>query len=99
MKQEKSPYLVTCTVVLIILALLFMSPLYWIVTGSLKDKSGILIKAGEAVQWFPPAPTGTNYDKLMNTPIVWSLFGLTLRIPAAIKWLFNIVFISVMAMM
>lgn len=99
MKQKKSPYLVTCTVVLIILALLFMFPLYWIVTGSLKDKSDILIKAGEAVQWFPLAPTGTNYDKLMNTSISWSVFGAAIRIPAAIKWLFNSVFISVMAML
>ena len=76
-----------------------MFPLYWIVTGSLKDKSDILIKAGEAVQWFPLAPTGTNYDKLMNTSISWSVFGAAIRIPAAIKWLFNSVFISVMAML
>jgi multiple sugar transport system permease protein len=35
------------------LAVLFIFPLYWIVTGSVKDKSDILIKAGQAVQWFP----------------------------------------------
>jgi len=99
MKQKKSPYLATCTVVLIILAILFIFPLYWIVTGSVKDKTDILIKAGQAVQWFPLSPTGTNYDKLMNTTIAWPLFGAAFRVPAAVKWLFNSVFISVMAML
>ena len=74
-------YKVFAVVILIMLAIFFLFPLYWIVTGSLK--SAIDINAKVPV-WFPMNPTMGNYDKLFAKP--------------AFLWLFNIVFISAMAM-
>ena len=50
---RKKSYVVFSVVLLIVLAILFLFPLYWIVTGSIKDKADILIKAGESVRWIP----------------------------------------------
>ncbi|WP_102050082.1 carbohydrate ABC transporter permease [Pygmaiobacter massiliensis] len=97
--NKKSPYFMVCVVLLIVLAILFMFPLYWIITGSVKEKSDILLKAGEAIQWWPRAATSVNYEKLFNMQVTWELFGSSFRLPAAIKWLYNSVFISVMAML
>ena len=74
-------YKVFAVVSLIMLAIFFLFPLYWIVTGSFK--SAIDINAKVPV-WFPMNPTMGNYDKLFAKP--------------AFLWLFNIVFISAMAM-
>ena len=74
-------YKVFAVVILIMLAIFFLFPLYWIVTGSFK--SAIDINAKVPV-WFPMNPTMGNYDKLFAKP--------------ALLWLFNIVFISAMAM-
>ena len=74
-------YKVFAVVILIMLAIFFLFPLYWIVTGSFK--SAIDINAKVPV-WFPMNPTMGNYDKLFAKP--------------AFLWLFNIVFISAMAM-
>ena len=74
-------YKVFAVVILIMLAIFFLFPLYWIVTGSFK--SAIAINAKVPV-WFPMNPTMGNYDKLFAKP--------------AFLWLFNIVFISAMAM-
>ncbi len=68
-------------IVLIILAVLFTFPLYWILTGSLKSAMDI----NQAVpQWFPTRPTLDNYERLFKHP-AW-------------KWMFNSVFISLVAM-
>lgn len=74
-------YKVFAVVILIMLAIFFLFPLYWIVTGYFK--SAIDINAKVPV-WFPMNPTMGNYDKLFAKP--------------AFLWLFNIVFISAMAM-
>lgn len=74
-------YKVFAVVILIMLAIFFLFPLYWIVTGSFK--SAIDINAKVPV-WFPMNPTMGNYDKLFAK--------------SAFLWLFNIVFISAMAM-
>jgi|UniRef100_UPI003FEEB14B multiple sugar transport system permease protein len=74
-------YKVFAVVILTMLAIFFLFPLYWIVTGSFK--SAIDINAKVPV-WFPMNPTMGNYDKLFAKP--------------AFLWLFNIVFISAMAM-
>ena len=74
-------YKVFAVVILIMLAIFFLFPLYWIVTGSFK--SAIDINAKVPVL-FPMNPTMGNYDKLFAKP--------------AFLWLFNIVFISAMAM-
>ena len=74
-------YKVFSAVVLILLAIFFLFPLYWIVTGSFKNK--IEINANYPI-WFPQEPTVDNYARLFEHP--------------AFHWLFNIIFISAMAM-
>lgn len=83
-KKRRSPYTLISVALLSMLALLFIFPLYWIVTGSIKEKADILLKSGEAVQWFPLSPTIDNYTRLFKNP--------------ALRWLGNSVFISVAAM-
>ena len=62
---KKRPYDYFTIIVMIILAILFAFPLYWIITGSFKDTVAI-----NAVipQWFPQDPTMINYEKLMKKP-------------------------------
>ena len=74
-------YKIFALVVLILLALFFLFPLYWIATGSFKDV--IEINARQPI-WFPQSPTLDNYMRLFEHP--------------AFRWLFNIIFISAMAM-
>ena len=81
LSRTSTAYKVFAVVNLIMLAIFFLFPLYWIVTGSFK--SAIDINAKVPV-WFPMNPTMGNYDKLFAKP--------------AFLWLFNIVFISAMAM-
>ena len=105
--NRKTPYFILSAILLVVLAILFLFPLYWIVTGSVKDRADILIKAGESVRWLPftdLSPTAVNFAKLfdgMSELFSISLFGYTVKgpeIPLALRWLFNSVFISVMAM-
>ena len=64
-------YKVFAVVILIMLAIFFLFPLYWIVTGSFK--SAIDINAKVPV-WFPMNPTMGNYDKLFAKPaFLWLL--------------------------
>ena len=74
-------YKIFAAVILILLALFFLFPLYWIITGSFKD--AVEINARYPI-WFPQNPTLDNYMRLFEKP--------------AFRWLFNIVFISAMAM-
>ena len=105
---RKKSYVVFSVVLLIVLAILFLFPLYWIVTGSIKDKADILIKAGESVRWIPftdVSPTLDNYEKLFASTtnlFRFEAFGYVItgpEIPLALRWLYNSVFISVMAML
>ena len=58
-------------VVLILLAIFFIFPLYWIITGSFKD--AIAINA-QTPQWFPLNPTIDNYVRLFKQPALrWLL--------------------------
>ena len=50
---------------MIILAILFIFPLYWIITGSFKDAGAINAVIPE---WFPKNPTMVNYEKLSAKP-------------------------------
>ena len=75
-------YKVFAVIVLILVALFFLFPLYWIATGSFKP---ILEITSRTPVWFPQNPTLDNYTKLFNNP-AW-------------RWLFNIVFISAVAML
>lgn len=79
--KRMTPYKVLAVVVLALLAVTFIFPIYWIVTGSFKD--AIAINAANP-EWFPKSPTIDNYIRLFKNP--------------ALRWLFNSVAISVLAM-
>lgn len=68
-KKKTTPYRVICIVLLAILAVLMIFPLYWIITGSLKDAAAI-----NAVnpQWWPKSPNLNNYARLFKKPaLLW----------------------------
>ena len=70
--QALTPYKVIGVIVLIILAILFLFPLYWIITGSFKSQQ--VINAA-VPQWFPLEPTIGNYQRLFEKPAmtwVWN---------------------------
>ena len=48
-KKAISPYYVITLILLAAMAVFFLFPLYWIITGSVKEKSDIIIKSGEMV--------------------------------------------------
>ena len=66
MKNEngrKTAYKVFSVIILVILAFLFLFPLYWIVTGAFKPS--VDIYATEP-KWLPSEWVMNNFDKLMN---------------------------------
>ncbi|MBQ3481618.1 MAG: carbohydrate ABC transporter permease [Oscillospiraceae bacterium] len=91
-------YRIFSIVVLILLALLFLFPLYWILTGALKPPAAI---NSPTPQWWPKEFTLRNFQALFSrrsAPLfqLGSLSGPT--VPGAIRWLINTVFMAVMAM-
>ena len=60
-----TPGKVLTNIVLVLLAVFFIFPLYWIVTGSFKDR--IAVNASPPV-WFPTEPTLDNYIRLFDNP-------------------------------
>ena len=60
-----TPGKVLTNVVLVLLAVFFIFPLYWIVTGSFKDR--IAVNASPPV-WLPTEPTLDNYIRLFDNP-------------------------------
>lgn len=58
-------YRVITIILLILLAIFFIFPLYWIITGSFKD--ALTINA-RTPQWFPLNPILDNYVKLFHQP-------------------------------
>ena len=96
-------YRVFSMVLVIILAFLFTFPLYWIITGSFKTPQEI---NNANPTWFPKEFVMRNYQLLMSkrsAPLFnFELFGLTVtgpKIPGAMRWLINTVFMSVMSML
>ena len=91
-------YRTVTLIVLIVLALLFLFPLYWILTGSVKTMAEI---NSATPRWFPQEFTLRNYAELFSrrsAPLL-SLFGVEVgKVPGAIRWLLNTVFMAVMAM-
>lgn len=90
--------------VIVVLAIAFAFPLYWIVTGSFKTAQAI---NSTTPQWWPSEWVLDNYQKLFSkqTAPLWSITipftGLTFAgptVPAAIRWLVNTVFMAVVAM-
>ena len=66
-------YKVFAAVVLVLLAIFFLFPLYWIVTGSFKNV--IEINANYPI-WFPQNPTVENYAELFERPAFKWLFNI-----------------------
>ncbi len=91
-------YRVVCLIIMILLAILFLFPLYWIVTGAFKTPQDIY---AATPAWFPTEWTMDNFARLFtrrSVPLfeLGSLVGPT--VPGAIRWLINTVFMAVAAM-
>ena len=112
--NQSKAYRVVCLIILILLALLFLFPLYWIITGALKPTTEIY---ATEPSWWPQEWTLKNFDKLFNRRSA-PLFELTIplsgwftqngdpivwltgpSVPGAIRWLVNTVFMSVASML
>ena len=92
-------YRTVTLIVMIVLALLFLFPLYWILTGSIKTMAEI---NSTTPHWFPQEFTLRNYAELFSrrsAPLL-SLFGVEVgKVPGAIRWLLNTVWMAVAAML
>lgn len=104
-------YRAACGIILVILAVLFLFPLYWIVTGAFKTSGEIY--AAEPV-WFPTQWTADNFARLFSrrSEPLWQLaipfvrdanhnpiyFSTGPVVPGAVRWLVNTVFLSAAAM-
>ncbi len=106
-------YDIMCWVILVILAILFTFPLYWIITGSFKTAVSINATTPE---WFPSEWVMDNFKKLFSrqkAPLWelaipfsagWSdtgkpvIFSAGPTVPGALRWLVNTVFMAVAAM-
>ena len=69
-KKKISPYMVFSTIVIILLAIAFAFPLYWILTGSLKTQISI---ASPTPEWWPgprcpPQCAGSSTRSLWPLP-------------------------------
>ena len=105
-------YKVCSIVILVILAFLFLFPLYWIITGAFKPSADI---NNPQPVWWPSQWVGNNFDKLFTkrSAPLWEIylpFGSFFNggkkvllsagptVPGAIRWLINTVLMSVLAM-
>lgn len=70
--KHTTAYDVVVMIIMIILAVLFIFPVYWIVTGSFKDAAAINAAIPE---WFPKNPTTDNYVRLFDKPAMQWLFN------------------------
>lgn len=112
--KHPSVYKIISVAVIVILAVLFTFPLYWIITGSFKTNAAI---NSTTPIWWPKEWTLANYQKLFSRqtaplfqiPIPFSSLFTGSRdaklvltgpsVPAAIRWLINTVFMAVMSML
>ncbi len=97
--KKVTPYQVISIIILILLALFFLFPLYWIITGAFKPSTDIY--ATDTV-WWPSEWVLDNFVKLFEkrtAPLftIGSITGPT--VPAAIRWLVNTVFMAAAAML
>ena len=73
-------YKVFVIVILVLLAIFFIFPLYWIITGSFKTAQDI---NAQVPQWFPLEPTLDNYTRLFARPAVrWLLNTVVIAVAA-----------------
>src|SRR5680860_1788563 len=67
-------------VLLCVLAALFLAPVYWMITTSLKSEAATVARP---IQWWPHEPTLENYTEILDSP----------NAPFA-RWTFNSLFTS-----
>ena len=97
--QRVNAYKVVSMIVLVILALLFLFPLYWILTGAFKTGADIY---ATTPAWVPTEWTMANFEKLFTrrSAPLFEIFGIVgPTVPGAIRWLVNTVFMSVTSML
>lgn len=111
--KRANPYKIVSVIVIFILAVLFAFPLYWIVTGAFKTAASInattpdwfpkewvmdnftkLFSKQKAPLWELSVPFGSKFSA-DGKPVIFSTGPV---VPAALRWLVNTVFMSVMAM-
>ncbi len=101
---KSKAYKVIAVLIIVVMAVAFAFPLYWIITGSFKTSQAI---NSTVPQWWPQEWVMDNYNKLFSrqTAPLWELHipftsivfaGPT--VPAALRWLVNTVFMAVVAM-
>ena len=104
-KMKTKYYMIGSFILVLILAVFFTFPLYWIITGAFK--TGAEINATKPV-WWPGEWDMGNFVRLMerrSAPLFEFKIPFTdmavegPRIPGAIRWLINTVFMSVAAML
>ena len=102
--HHTTPYKVISVIILLVMAFLFLFPLYWIVTGSFKTMKEI---NSTTPAWWPSEWVLTNYEKLFSRRSA-PLFSIPIpftdevvtgpTVPAAIRWLINTVWMAVASM-
>ncbi len=102
--HHTTPYKVITVILLVVLALLFLFPLYWIVTGAFKTMKEI---NSTTPAWWPSEWVLTNFEKLFSRRSA-NLFDIPIPftdkvlsgpvVPAAIRWLINTVWMAVASM-
>ena len=102
-KMKSKVYRAFCAVVVVLLAIFFLFPLYWIITGSFKTQADI--RATTPV-WVPLNWVLDNYVNLFvkrSAPLFELPIGNVIitgpTVPAAIRWLVNTVFMAVASML
>ena len=94
----KKIYNIVSIIVLIALAICFVFPLYWIVTGAFKTPVSI---NSPVPDWIPKELVMDNIKKLFSrqtAPIFELGFIKGPQAPAAVRWMLNTVFMAIMAM-
>ena len=97
--ESSKVYNVICFTLVILLGIMFFFPLYWIITGAFK--TGRDINSTTPV-WFPSQWIMGNFERLMDkrSAPLFTIFGIDgPKVPAAIRWLLNTVFMSVGSML
>lgn len=99
LESSKSYYDYFSFFLIVVLGFLFIFPLYWIIAGAFK--TGQEINSATPV-WIPSEWVWSNFQRLMSkrTAPLFDFFGIEgPKIPAAIRWLGNTVFMAVGSML
>jgi multiple sugar transport system permease protein len=64
-RSRRRPQGVGRFAVLCLLSLLFLAPVYWMISTSLKPEADAIV---QPVQWIPAHPTLSNYAEVLNSP-------------------------------